>query len=70
MQSQWVHGHNGPTGLNWASLRAHPAVREGLRALEAGEREARLHGLAVMEQAWLAERARISAEQARQQGQG
>jgi hypothetical protein len=58
VQTQWVHGMSGPTGLNWNSLRQHPAVA----CIPRGRREGLLQGLADMESAWLAERARIASE--------
>lgn len=62
VQTQWVHGMAGPTGFNWPSLRSHPAVAR----IPRGRREALLEGLADMEGAWLAERARIAAEKRNQ----
>lgn len=59
VQTQWVHGMAGPTGFNWPSLREHPAVVRIPRR----RREQLLAGLAHMEGAWIAERARIAAAQ-------
>lgn len=56
MQSQWRHGFRGPTGLDWPGVRAHPAVL----AIPPADREPLLQSLAVMEDAWLRERARLA----------
>lgn len=61
VQTQWAHGPLGPTGFNWHSLRLHPDVR----AVAREDRERLLQGLAVMERAWLAERHRLQAAEAR-----
>lgn len=58
LQTQWMHGMAGPTGLNWQSLRQHPDVTR----IAQGRRERLLQGVAEMECAWLAERGRIAAE--------
>lgn len=58
VQGQWVHGMAGPTGFNWSSLREHPAIAR----IPRGRRKQLLAGLADMEGAWLAERARIAAQ--------
>lgn len=65
LQTQWTHGPQGPTGFNWASLRAHPAVGQLPRA----QRPELLDGIATMERAWLGERARQreAAQQAQKQ---
>lgn len=55
VQSQWAHGPMGPTGFNWHSLRAHPAVRR----VPAAQREDLLQGVADMESAWLGARAAV-----------
>lgn len=65
VQTQWRQGFQGPTGFDWASLRAHPACASA----PPEHREDWLAGLAVMEQAWLAERARLAEQQRKQQGQ-
>lgn len=62
VQTQWRHGHAGPTGFDWQSLRQSPAVCR----LPRRKRGGLLQGLEVMEQAWLQERARL-AEQERAQ---
>lgn len=62
VQTQWVHGMSGPTGFNWQSLREHPAVQR----IPRGRRAGLLEGLADMEVAWLAERARLAEEQRNQ----
>lgn len=64
IQTQWAHGPLGPVGLQWHSLRAHPDVR----CLPGGEREHLLQGIAIMERAWLAQRHRMQAEEARGKG--
>lgn len=66
VQTQWAHGPMGPTGFAWHSLRAHPDVR----AIPAAEREPLLRGLAVMERAFLAQRHRMQADEARRKGIG
>lgn len=64
IQTQWAHGPLGPVGLQWNSLRAHPDVR----SLPGAERERLLQGIAVMERAWLAQRHRMQAAEARGKG--
>jgi hypothetical protein len=49
VQTQWRHGFNGPTGLDYAGVRASPAWRK-LR-----KREQAFADVCVMERAWLAE---------------
>ena len=66
VQTQWAHGPMGPTGFAWHSVRAHPEVR----AIPAAQREPLLQGLAVMERAWLAQRHRMQAAEARARGIG
>lgn len=65
VQTQWVHGMAGPTGFNWPSLRQHPVVVR----IPRHRRERLLSGLADMEEAWLAERARIAEEKSKEQPQ-
>lgn len=62
LQSQWVHGMSGPTGFNWASVREHPSVG----CIPRRRRARYLDGIAEMEGAWLAERARIAADKVNQ----
>lgn len=61
VQTQWSHGPLGPTGFNWHSLRSHPDVR----AIPAADCERLLQGISVMERAWLAQRHRMQAAEAR-----
>lgn len=64
LQSQWRISDGMATGLDWSSVRAVPAV-VALRGRR--RREALLADIAVMEHAWLAERARIVAQRRQQQ---
>ncbi|MCV2423408.1 DUF1799 domain-containing protein [Paucibacter sp. DJ4R-1] len=64
LQTQWAHGPMGPTGFNWASLRAHPATGQVPRA----QRAEVLGGIATMERAWLTERARLREAAHKEQG--
>lgn len=50
-QTQWRHGMAGPTGLDYAGVRAAPAFRRIPRA----DRERVLDDVCVMERAWLPE---------------
>lgn len=61
VQTQWSHGPLGPTGFNWQSLRVHPEVC----SIPEAERESLLRGVADMERAWLAQRHRMQAAEAR-----
>ncbi len=61
LQSCWAHGFSGPVGFRWTDVRSHPASRRIPRA----DREEVLEGIAVMERAWLGQRAEM-AEQERQ----
>lgn len=65
MQTQWRHGYAGPTGLDYAGVRASPAFR----VIPRRQQEECMAGLCVMERAWLEKRAEL-AEQERQQKQG
>lgn len=60
VQTQWRSGFSGPTGLDYAGVRASPAFRR----LPRDEREDLFADLCVMERAWLAKRQQIAAEEA------
>lgn len=55
VQTQWRHGMAGPTGLDYAGVRASPAFRSIPRA----DREAILADVCVMERSWLSAAAEI-----------
>ena len=55
LQTQWRHGMAGPTGLDYAGVRASPAFRSIPRA----DREAILADVCVMERSWLSAAAEI-----------
>ena len=51
VQTQWRHGFHGPTGLDYAGVRASPAWRQ----LRQRERERAFADVCVIERAWLVE---------------
>ena len=61
VQTQWRHGFNGPSGLDYAGVRAAPAFRR----TPAAEREALFEDLCVMERATLREFDRMRQERQR-----
>lgn len=58
VQTQWRHGFAGPTGLDYAGVRAAPAFR----ALARQHREPAFDALCIMERATLGEWARMRDE--------
>lgn len=58
VQTQWRIGFAGPTGLDYAGVRASPAFRRIRRRL----RERTLDEICIMERAWLDAAAEVRAE--------
>jgi len=63
--TQWRVGHSGPTGLDYAGVRASPAFR----GLPRATREQTFADLCVIERGWLAEERRQAALRRAQQQQ-
>ncbi len=64
VQTQWRHGFAGPTGLDYAGVRASPAYRR----IPPQDRAEVFEDLCVMERAWLARRAELAEAQRSKQG--
>lgn len=64
VQTQWRHGMAGPTGLDYAGVRASPAFR----SIASKEREPTFEAVCIMERAWLDAAAEVRAENDRKSG--